>query len=342
MSPSISVVIPTYNRANLIGETLESVLAQTRPPDEVIVVDDGSTDATGEVLARFAERVTVLRIPNSGELVARNKGIAHASGMLIAFCDSDDLWRPMHLARMAELWHHEPALTAAYANFRIVRDGVWAEGDKFAGAPPGYWRDMRPITPGLALFDRPVVDLLIRFMPFFPSAMVVRADAFRRLGGWDEAVNRWMSQDFATALRVAEHPPIGLVLEPTVGIRKHAGNFSADVQRMNLGDAAILDYVLRTRPSVTPHAEAIHASIRRRRLDALEIAFARRDWKSVAEIRALLGSAPLPPKAEVKARIASLPPTFREPLARLLLGFGSAKAALMGRREVRQAVPPQR
>lgn len=330
MSLSISVVIPTYNRAGLIGETLEAVLGQSQPPAEVIVVDDGSTDATGEVLARFAGRITALRIANSGELVARNTGIAQAKGALIAFCDSDDLWRPDHLARMAELWRHEPRITAAYANFRIVRDGVWAERDKFADAPPGYWQDLRPVASGLSLFDRPIVDLLIRFMPLFPSAMVVRADAFRALGCWDEAVNRSMSQDFATALRVAEHPPLGLVLDPTVGIRKHAGNFSADTQKMNLGDAAILDYVLRTRPSIAPHAEAIRASIRERRCAALEIAFARRDFAAVESIRALLADGALPQRIRLKAAVAALPGPLRTVTARLLLAAGSAKARLAG------------
>jgi hypothetical protein len=330
MSPPISVVIPTYNRAGLIGETLETVLGQSQPPAEVIVVDDGSTDATGEVLARFAGRIRALRIPNSGELAARNTGIAQAKGRLIAFCDSDDLWRPDHLARMAELWRHEPRITAAYANFRIVRDGAWTDRDKFADAPPGYWQTLRLLAPGLGLFDRPIVDLLIRFMPLFPSCMVVRADAFRAVGCWDEAVNRRMSQDLATALRVAEHPPLGLVLEPTVGIRKHAGNFSADTQKMNLGDAAILDYVLRTRPSVAPHAEAIRASIRQRRIAALEIAFARCDFAAVLAVRALLGDAALPRRVRLKAAVAALPAPLRALTARLLLAAGSAKANLAG------------
>ncbi len=330
MSPPISVVIPTYNRAHLIGETLKAVLDQSLPPVEVIVVDDGSTDDTGEILTRFGGRITALRIPNSGELVARNTGIAHAKGTLIAFCDSDDLWRPEHLARMAELWRHEPRTTAAYANFRIVRAGVWSGEDKFADAPPGYWQALRPLAPGLGLFDRPIVDLLIRFMPFFPSCMVVRAEIFRGLGCWDEAVNRSVSMDFATALRVAEHPPLGMVLEPTVGIRKHAGNFSADTQKMNLGDAAILDYVLRTRPSVAPHAEAIRASIRERHIAALEIAFARRDFAGVETVRTLLGGAALPRRIRRKAAVAALPAPLRAVTTRLLLAAGSAKARLAG------------
>ncbi|MDW8444470.1 MAG: glycosyltransferase family A protein [Acetobacteraceae bacterium] len=330
MRGGVSVVVPTYNRAALIGETLDRILGQTTPPAEVIVVDDGSTDDTPAVLARYGDRIRAERIANSGELAARNYGVALARGMLIAFCDSDDLWQPDHLSRMSALWEREPELTAAYANFRIVEGGVWRERTKFDDAPEGYWRDLRKVGDEAGVFDRPVVDLLIRFMPFFPSALVVHADRFRALGAWDAAVNRWMSQDLATALRLAEHPPLGVLLAPTVGIRKHPGNFSADVQKVNLGDARVLDYVLATRPSLAPHAEAIRASIVRRRLDALELAFARRDWAGVREILALLPAEAVRGKRRLKARIAALPSALREPLARGLLALGTVKSALLG------------
>lgn len=330
MTLPVSVVVPTYNRAALIGETIERILGQSLSPHEVIVVDDGSTDDTPAALARFGSRIRVERIPNSGELAARNHGIGLARGSLIAFCDSDDLWEPDHLARMTALWEREPGVNAAYANFRIVEGGAWRKATKFDDAPEGYWRDLRPSGDEAGVFDRPIVDLLIRFMPFFPSALVVHAERFRALGAWDAAVNRWMSQDLATALRLAEHPPLGVVLAPTVGIRKHPGNFSADVQKVNLGDARILEYVLAARPSLAPHAEAIRASIVRRRLDALELAFGRRDWAGVREILALLPPEAVRGKRRLKARIAALPAGLREPLARSLLALGTLKSSLLG------------
>ena len=90
--PALSVVIPNYNRAALIGETLDNVLAQTRPPDEVIVVDDGSTDDSVSVIERYGKRVTLIRQANAGPGAARNRGLAAARGELIQFMDSDDLW----------------------------------------------------------------------------------------------------------------------------------------------------------------------------------------------------------------------------------------------------------
>jgi hypothetical protein len=325
----ISVVIAAFNRADLIGETLHSILGQTLAPLEVLVVNDGSTDSTGEVVRRFGDPVREIAIANSGQMVALNRGLAQARGEFVAFCDSDDLWLPGHLAAAMRVWERAPDTTAVYTNFRIVRDGLWSEAVKFDEAPAGFWDGFEVIEPGhLALCRAEAVRRLIDFQPFFVSAMVVRADAFRRIGGWDEGVNRWMGQDFATALRVAEHPPLGVVLEPTVGIRKHAASFSADVQKMILGDAAILEHVLRTRPSLTPHAEAIRQSILARRADALEIAFARQDFPAVSEIAALVGEAALPGRARLKARLARLPAPLRGAVVPLLLGLGTLRSRL--------------
>ena len=329
MSPRVSVVVPTYNRADLISETLESILAQSLPPAEVIVVDDGSLDDTPARLAAFGSRIRAIRIANSGELVARNHGIRAASGDLIAFCDSDDLWRPDHLASMARIWLAEPTTRAAYANFRIVRDGRWSERDKFADAPPGYWEELEHPAEGIALIRTSWFGRLVAFMPFFPSAFVVRRDVFQGMGGWDEAVNRQVSMDIATTFRIADIPPVGLVTAPTVGIRKHAGNFSADIQAMNLGDAAMLEYLLRSYPPAAAHAGAIGRSVAERRIAALAVAFARQDFGAVSNIRALLGNASMPAAARLKSLIANLPRPVAHGIAGAALGFGSLKASLI-------------
>jgi glycosyltransferase involved in cell wall biosynthesis len=93
----VSVVIPTYNRADLLPRAIDSALAQTAPPVEIIIVDDGSTDDTPAVVMRYAERhagrVRSLRIPNGGVARARNAGIAAARSQWVALLDSDDEWR---------------------------------------------------------------------------------------------------------------------------------------------------------------------------------------------------------------------------------------------------------
>ena len=94
MPPTVTAIIPTYNRARFVAEAVQSVLAQTKPVDEIIVVDDGSTDNTGEVLKPFVGSIRYLRQTNAGPGAARNHSIAEARSDFVAFLDSDDLWMP--------------------------------------------------------------------------------------------------------------------------------------------------------------------------------------------------------------------------------------------------------
>lgn len=285
----ISVVIPTFNRAHLIGETLACVLAQTVAPAEIIVVDDGSTDATDDVLRRLGNQVRTIRVANGGPLAARNVGLRAAQSELVAFCDDDDLWMPNFIETMAAQWRAMPELVACFANFRILRDGVLSRGTKFDDAPGEYWGALRQSACGARVFDAPIVDRLIDFQPFFPSALVVRRTPFLAAGGWDETVSRrHVSGDFATALRLANLPPLGIATEPLVAIRKHGGNISGDTQKMNLGEAMVLEHVLQSRPELAKLDQTIRRSIARRRRDALGLAFWRRDFAAVSDIYTML------------------------------------------------------
>ena len=102
VTPRVSVIIPSFNRAHCIAGSVESVLAQSFQDLEVIVVDDGSTDNTQEVLARFGNRIRVIRQDNGGVSAARNAGMRAARASWIAFQDSDDMWRPEKLQAQIE------------------------------------------------------------------------------------------------------------------------------------------------------------------------------------------------------------------------------------------------
>ncbi|MGB9128232.1 MAG: glycosyltransferase [Thiobacillus sp.] len=115
--PTISVVIPAYNAAVTLPRALDSVLAQTWPAHEIIVVDDGSTDATGEVVKGYAGRVRYVRQDNAGPSAARNQGVAAASGEWIAFLDADDWYYPERLARHAQMITSDPTLDFLVGNF---------------------------------------------------------------------------------------------------------------------------------------------------------------------------------------------------------------------------------
>jgi glycosyltransferase involved in cell wall biosynthesis len=130
-SPSISVVMPAYEAERWIGEALDSVFAQTRPADEVIVVDDGSTDGTARELERFAGRVRVIRQHNAGCPAAYNRGFAEATGDFIARCDADDLWDPQKLERQAEAIRAHPEVDVLFG-----RTVLFGTVDAAHPAPP--------------------------------------------------------------------------------------------------------------------------------------------------------------------------------------------------------------
>jgi glycosyltransferase involved in cell wall biosynthesis len=108
--PLVSCIMPVYNGEKYIGEAIDSVLAQRGAPSELIVVDDGSTDGTAQVVHTFGERVRCLKQENAGPTVARNAGLALATGDLLAFIDADDVWEPDRLARQYADMMLEPAV----------------------------------------------------------------------------------------------------------------------------------------------------------------------------------------------------------------------------------------
>src|SRR5687768_9931393 len=122
-TPKVSVVIPVYNRAKYVGETIESVLSQTYQDFELIVVDDGSTDGSRKVLESFGNRVTVLEHPNRenrGQSAAINRGLAAARGEFVGMLDSDDLWLPRKLELQVGFLDKHPEIGLVYGNGRAI------------------------------------------------------------------------------------------------------------------------------------------------------------------------------------------------------------------------------
>jgi GT2 family glycosyltransferase len=118
---TISLILPVYNGGQLLAEAAASVLGQTRPPDEFLLVDDGSTDGVAEALARSNPGILYLRQPNGGAASARNLGLARAKGELRAFLDSDDLWPPDSLAANLQCLEENPAAQAVMGRMRVFR-----------------------------------------------------------------------------------------------------------------------------------------------------------------------------------------------------------------------------
>jgi glycosyltransferase involved in cell wall biosynthesis len=119
----ISAVIPAYNAAAFIERAIRSVLAQIRPVDEIIVVDDGSTDKTADVVRGFGDKIKLLQQANAGVSAARNAGVGAADGEWIAFLDADDEWLPDYLKMQTELLSRNPHLVWSAANYMTCCDG---------------------------------------------------------------------------------------------------------------------------------------------------------------------------------------------------------------------------
>lgn len=146
-SESISVIIPTYCREELIRRALDSALRQCLPDDEVIVVDDGSTDGTRRALKPYADRIRYLWCENQGAGHARNLGVASATNGLIAFLDSDDEWMPHKLALQRALMAACPDLVMSFSDFAITRASDGSEERRYLGhwhRDPRSWDEILP------------------------------------------------------------------------------------------------------------------------------------------------------------------------------------------------------
>ncbi|MGD9509361.1 MAG: glycosyltransferase family 2 protein [Geminicoccaceae bacterium] len=217
MPVAISCVIPVFNGEAYLGEALDSVFAQTLPPTEVIVVDDGSTDGTREVIDRFGTRVRYVHQENRGPAAARNKGIALAIGELLAFLDADDLWLPRKLARQTQRLAERGDLQVSVTqvrNFWIEELRVEAEAMRdhrlAAAALPGY----------------------------VPQTMLARREAFVRVGLFDETLRTGEDTDWF--LRAADLGTMAELLPEVLVMRRfHRTNLTrvGNALRSNLADS---------------------------------------------------------------------------------------------------------
>jgi len=133
----VSVIIPTFNRAWILEEAVDSVLSQEFQDFELIVVDDGSTDNTWDILNGYQENVILVRQENKGVSAARNRGIGLASGELIAFLDSDDLWLPKKLSAQVEFFNSNPDALICQTEEIWIRNGVRVNPKKKHKKPSG-------------------------------------------------------------------------------------------------------------------------------------------------------------------------------------------------------------
>ena len=170
--PLFSVIIPAFNAAATLGAAIDSVLAQTCIEYEIIVVDDGSTDATPEVIAGYGDKVRVVRQENRGLSAARNSGARAAWGAWLALLDADDSWRPDKLATVADRIGEDPHPVMWFSDASCVRPGE----------PAAFKLYMPTEIAKAPSFD----EMMAGRFQILPSSAVIRADAYRRAGGFSE------------------------------------------------------------------------------------------------------------------------------------------------------------
>jgi glycosyltransferase involved in cell wall biosynthesis len=220
---SVSVVIPAFNAAETLAEAIESALAQTREPLEVLVVDDGSTDATAEIAERFGPPVICIQTANSGVSRARNTGIERAAGDYVAFLDADDLWRPEKLERQLDaLASQKGAEVSTTARIRVDADLNEIE------------------RTGVSAFEDPCETLLLESMALGPvSSIIAQRELLRESGGFDARFSQ--SADWDLMLRLSLRTGIAPVDQPLVLYRTTPANMSSNIELLERDTFAVLD-----------------------------------------------------------------------------------------------------
>ncbi len=198
----VAVIIPAYNRVSTIARAIESVLAQSLLPQEIIVVDDGSSDATSEVVKMYSE-VTLLRQKNMGVSAARNNGVMMAESEWIAFLDSDDTWHRDKLKRQALFHHEHPNTSISYT------DEMWIRNNLHVNLPKKFSKSPE------RLYERSLSHCLIA-----PSSVLMRRELFNEVGGFDESLA--VCEDYDLWLRLLKEHDVGLVHEKL--ITKYGGH----------------------------------------------------------------------------------------------------------------------
>ncbi|PWG61714.1 glycosyltransferase family 2 protein [Spiribacter halobius] len=223
-APLVSVVVPAYNAAWCLARAVDSVLAQDYRPIEVLVVDDGSTDATAAIAEGYGDPVRLIRKPNGGLSSARNAGIAEAKGELIAFLDADDWWLPGKLQAQVELMQAQPGLAFCSTATRVVD----AEGDdRGVWGCPAVTR-----SPLHAIFERNAA------VAGSGSAVLARREALKQAGPFDEALRSL--EDVDQWMRLASVGGYTCLEEPLTVIEKRADSMSGNLDVMRQAALTVL------------------------------------------------------------------------------------------------------
>ena len=258
----ISVVIPAYNAARFLGEALDSALTQTRNPAEIIVVVDGSEDASAEIARSFGPIVRVLHQARSGVSRARNAGIAAAAGEFIAFLDADDRWEPTRLEKQLAAMRAQPDASWGFCWYYEFSD----ESRSLPSIPAALER---------GTFDP---ELLTPDVTVLPSAAMVRASVPVRYPEWTKN-----NEDTVYFNELLRHGPFVFVAEPLVAYRRHAASAQKQPGAVERACETMLQWVEQQPADRQARMRAKVVAALARQAEAAKW---RRDWDSHGVLRA--------------------------------------------------------
>lgn len=226
--PKVSVIIPTYNCAEYIAEAIDSVLAQTYKNYEIIVIDDGSTDNTKQILKDYKDKIKYIYQKNHGVSIARNNGIINSTGKYVAFLDSDNKWLPNLLAESLSIFEKYPEVGLVHSRkIRISEDGFWFKKDNHG--------DEKYLSGNIYKY------LLFRKANINLSSVVLRRNCLEKVGMFDDNLSKIGCEDRELFLRIAKKYKIMYINKSLYVGRVRKKSMSANHKNMMKGRYYIVD-----------------------------------------------------------------------------------------------------
>jgi glycosyltransferase involved in cell wall biosynthesis len=237
----ISVVVPVYNRKDYLKESLDSILQQSYPPSEIVIVDDGSTDNLLEIINSYKERVKSLRIENSGAGNARRIGTEATSCPWIAFCDSDDIWLPNHLERKVQLLSEYPDTNFLFSDMLPFGPTALPNRTYFSDALPCWWENLgKQDQHGFINLSNSPYQAFLSFNPVATPTILMTRELYDQVGGINPKYSRMPAEDADLTRKAIAVGNICCDTKVTAKQRRHEQNMSSIETENLLGKIQIL------------------------------------------------------------------------------------------------------
>jgi glycosyltransferase involved in cell wall biosynthesis len=287
----ISVIIPSMDRTDLALETVRSVLKQSRPVREIIVVTNGSDEHAAFWQANSGGKVRIVRQPNAGQQAARNAGIEAAVSTWVAMLDDDDLYLPDFIESVMPAIADGRADVIATDHRKFRPDRVDRKTN-FEAAPRGYWKGIRPAKADAdwSFVGKFPLHLLLKRVPIYPSTTVMRREFALGIGGYDPKIMGIRAEDIEFLIRALTYGNVSLVWRPLVCYRVHGGNLTSDPTHRAIGRWRVFEFAREHHPHLpASFCRALDRDLPRRRRSIFKLAYELGDRELMDEAWSRLG-----------------------------------------------------